>query len=179
MDWLNEPPAWQASEDGSGLTVRVGARTDFWRRTHDGGLRDSGHFYYQPVTGDFTAHVRVAGRYAALYDQAGLMVRQDALVWLKCGIEFLHGVQQASVVVTHDWSDWSVLPLANPPAITLRLVRRGATVEVYVAPEGQDFILLRQAFLSEAPTLQVGLMAAAPTGDGFPVTFTGFHITRP
>ncbi len=179
MEWLNQPPEWQSSTDGKTVRLRAGAQTDFWRKTYDGGLRDNGHFYYQQVTGDFTAEVRVTGQYAALYDQAGLMVREDALTWLKCGIEFLHGVQQASVVVTHDWSDWSVMPLANPAAIQLRVVRQGATVEVYAAPPGQELVLLRQTYLSATPSVAVGLMAAAPTGEGFPVTFEEWQIRQP
>lgn len=177
MDWLNEPPAWQASADGRTLTVTAGTHTDFWRRTHDGGLRDSGHCYYQRVTGDFEARVRVRGAYAALYDQAGLMVRQDEQVWLKCGIELLNGVQQASTVVTHDWSDWSVVPLANPPALDLRILRHGGTIEVSYSLDGQEFTLMRQAYLSTAPELMVGLMIAAPSGPGFEATFEDFTLT--
>jgi regulation of enolase protein 1 (concanavalin A-like superfamily) len=174
MEWRNEPPAWEAKADI--LDITVGGATDFWRRTHDGGLRDSGHFYYQAVTGDFVARVKVCGAYASLYDQAGLMVRLDEQVWLKCGIEYLNGVQQASVVVTHDWSDWSVVPLANPPAISLRVVRRNCTVEVYYGLGEQADTLIRQAYLAQAPVLQVGIMAAAPTGPGFAVSFEGLAI---
>jgi len=47
MEWLNEPPAWQ--QNGDVLTVTAGPRTDFWRKTHDGGVRDSGHFYHRTI----------------------------------------------------------------------------------------------------------------------------------
>lgn len=174
MQWLHEPPAWKA--DGDAIRVTVGSGTDFWRKTHDGGRRDNCHFYWQTVTGDFTLDAKVTGAYASLYDQAGLMMRLDEGVWLKCGIEYLNGVQQASVVVTHDWSDWSVAPLLNPPAIWLRATRRGGTVEVAYSLDGQDYTLIRQAYLTEAPALQVGLMAAAPTGPGFEVTFEAFKV---
>jgi regulation of enolase protein 1 (concanavalin A-like superfamily) len=175
MYWLNEPPAWR--EDGSTLTVKSGPQTDFWRKTHDGGVRHSGHFYGREVTGDFTAEVKVSGAYRDLYDQAGLMVRLDDTVWLKCGIEFLHGVQQASVVVTHDWSDWSVTPLANPPAIWLRVVRHAAAVEVYYSLDGQQYALIRQAYLTEVPAVTVGMMLCAPVGPGLEVVFEGFRVS--
>ena len=87
MEWFNQPPAWD--DGGATITVHTAARTDFWRTTHYGFIRDSGHFYYRPVAGDFTAEVEVRGRYQDLYDQAGLMVRQDAHTWMKCGIEFV------------------------------------------------------------------------------------------
>jgi regulation of enolase protein 1 (concanavalin A-like superfamily) len=42
MPWLNEPAVW--SGDASDLTVAVEPDTDFWRTTHYGFVRDSGHF---------------------------------------------------------------------------------------------------------------------------------------
>jgi uncharacterized protein len=175
MDWLNEPPAWRA--DGDALTVRAGARTDFWRKTHYGFIRDKGHLYYQTVRGDFTAEARVHGDYAALYDQAGLMVRADETTWLKCGIEFVEGVHNLSVVVTRDVSDWSVTPLAGAPEwLWLRVERRGATVEVHYSLDGAAYSMARLAYLSEAPALQAGPMCAAPEGDGFEARFEGFRV---
>jgi uncharacterized protein len=176
MQWLNEPPAWRADPANRSIHVHAGAHTDFWRKTEDGGVRHSGHFYFQPVTGNFVARVRVVGAYGALYDQAGLMVRRDESTWIKCGIELLHGVQQASTVVTRDWSDWSVTPLPNPPALRLQIVRHGGTFEVSYALDGQDFTLMRQTYLSDAGTLSVGPMVAAPTGDGFDAVFEDFTI---
>ena len=176
MKWLNEPPVWRI--DGGAVTVTAAAKTDFWRKTHDGGLRHSGHFYYQEVTGDFTAQVKVAGQYADLYDQAGLMVRLDEATWLKCGIEFVNGVQYASSVVTRDWSDWAIRPLDNPAAIWLRVVRHGGTLEVFVSTDGSRFDMIRQAYLSDEPTLAVGLMIAAPTGTGFTARFDDVRIDQ-
>jgi uncharacterized protein len=174
MEWLNEPAAWR--QDGDVLTVTAGPQTDFWRKTFDGGLRDSGHFYHRTVSGDFTAEVKVSGAYADLYDHAGLMVRLNEQTWLKCGVEYLDGVQQASAVVTRDCSDWSVLPLANPPAIWLRVSRHEATLEVRYSLDGTNFTLIRQGYLTEAPALMVGPMLAAPTGQGFQAIFEGFTI---
>ena len=175
MDWLNPPPAWE-ERDGA-LTVTTAPRTDFWRRTHYGFVRDNGHVYAREVTGDFVAEVKVTGAYRDLYDQAGLMVRVDETTWLKCGIELVDGVQQASVVVTRDWSDWSVVPLAsNPPSIWLRVTRRGEDVEIHVSLDGARFDLIRVAHLSPAQTVQVGPMCASPEGNGFEVGFDGFAV---
>lgn len=175
MEWLNEPPGWHRT--GDLIQVTAGARTDFWRKTHDGGIRDNGHFYFRSVDDDFRAEVKVSGRYAGQYDQAGLMVRLDEACWLKCGVELLNGVQQAGVVVTRDWSDWSVMPLANPPAIWLRITRSGTTLEVFYSLDGQAYTMMRQAYLTEAVRLDVGIMIAAPTGAGFSATFEGFRVT--
>jgi regulation of enolase protein 1 (concanavalin A-like superfamily) len=174
VEWLNEPPVWTV--DGDTLTMTSAPRTDFWRVTHYGFVRDSGHFFFRPITGDFVAEVKVSGAYADLYDQAGLMVRVDETVWLKCGVEFVDGVQQASAVVTREFSDWSVAPLPdNPPALWLRLTRRGPAIEVHASLDGTRYDLLRMAYLSPAETLLVGPMVASPEGDGFSVRFEGFR----
>jgi uncharacterized protein len=176
MQWHNEPPQWTA--EGNTIVVTAGPKTDFWRKTHDGGRRDSGHFFYEQVTGDFTAEVKVSGDYADLYDHAGLMVRVDEMVWLKCGVEYVDGVQYASSVITHDWSDWAIKPLDRPPAIWLRVVRHGGTIEVYVSTDGSAYSLIRQGFLTENATVSVGPMIAAPTGTGFTARFTDFVVNH-
>ena len=40
--WLNEPKTW--SSNGETLEFLTDARTDFWRNTHYGFVRDNGHF---------------------------------------------------------------------------------------------------------------------------------------
>ena len=105
------------------------------------------------------------------------MVRVDEETWIKCGIELVDGVQHASAVVTRDYSDWSVVPLPqNPPQIWLRVVRQGSAIEVFYALDGAHYTMIRTAYLSEAERAQVGLMCAAPEGDGFTVTFEDFTI---
>jgi regulation of enolase protein 1 (concanavalin A-like superfamily) len=47
---------------------------------------------------------------------------------------------------------------------------------VSYALDGESYIMLRQAYLTPADTVQVGVMCCAPTGDGFPVTFEGLRI---
>lgn len=170
MQWYNEPPAWLTT-DGL-IQVTTGAKTDFWRQTHYGFIRDDGHFYYKKLTGYFIIQVRIIGDYEALYDQAGLMVRLDEKTWLKCGIEFVDEIQQASVVVTRDYSDWSVVPLPHNPISTwLKLKRHNEAIEVYYSLDGKNYTMLRMAYLTFASTLQVGLMCASPQGNGFTVKF--------
>jgi len=175
MQWLNEPANWQARDNT--ITVTADAKTDFWRITHDGGIRDTGHFYFQPVSGDFVAEVTFSADYAALYDHAGLMVRVDEATWMKCGIEMFEGAQHASVVVTREFSDWSVVRLPEPPsALWLRVTREDRTVSVYYSLDGAAYLMLRQAYLMRAETVNVGVMCCAPTGDGFTARFEGFAV---
>src|SRR5260370_10013997 len=103
MQWCNEPGS--AKQSGEQLVVCTKPKTDFWRKTFYDYVTDNGHFFFLSVTGDFTFEGRVAGKYAALYDQAGLMVRVDASICLKCGLELVDVIGHASVFVTRAFSD--------------------------------------------------------------------------
>lgn len=175
MRWLNEPGRWNIEADG--LTVTADPKTDFWRVTRHNFINDNGHSYGPDVTGDFTAEVRFSANYHTLYDQAGLMLRENERVWMKCGIEYVDGVQYASAVITRDFSDWSVVKLdPAPAAVWLRVQRIGTAVEVYVSTDGSAYSMIRQGYLTDSPALHVGMMVAAPTGDGFEARFSGFEI---
>lgn len=175
MNWYNEPRKWQLEDEK--LIVTTDPDTDFWRVTLHDFIKDDAPFYYREVSGDFTATVKVSGAYTALYDQAGLMVRESELVWMKCGVEYLHGVQQASAVITREFSDWSIVPLSNNPAsIWIQVKRTGTAIEVYYSLNGTDFDLIRQAYFSASTALQVGMMCASPKGEGFEVVFEDFTV---
>lgn len=177
MEWLNEPPQWH--HHNGLISMTCAGETDFWRVTRHDFIQHDGHFYWQEVSGDFVMTAKVTGAYHALYDQAGLMIRENDLVWMKCGIEFLHGVQQASAVITRDFSDWSIVPLPdNPTSIWMQVQRIGSTVEVSYSHDGDHYTLIRQAYLTESVTLQAGVMAAAPKGKGFNVTFEALRIDQ-
>ena len=175
MLWHNEPGNW--TRHGDIVNVVTDTKTDFWRKTHYGFVRDNGHFYFQEVRGDFVADVKVTGAYAALYDQAGLMVRADETTWMKCGIEFVNGVQYASVVVTREYSDWSVIPLNPAPgSFWLRVSRQAGDVDVQYSLDGEHYTMLRIAHLTTVQELQVGIMCASPEGPGFSVTFESLRV---
>ncbi len=175
MHWLNEPPTWK--DDGNQIEAITASKSDFWRKTHYGFTRDSGHFYYQEVSGNFTAEIRVIGRYEALYDQAGLMLRVDEENWIKTGIEYFDGQQHASAVVTREFSDWSVVKLEGyPPCLWLRVTRKNEAVEIFYSLDGENYSLLRLAYLVPSAVTLVGPMCAAPDGPGLSVIFAEFKV---
>jgi uncharacterized protein len=173
--WVNEPAEWSA---GAGsLSLRTDAGTDFWRTTHYGFVRDTGHFRGRRVAGDFVAEAKVRAAYTDQYDQAGLMVRLDAERWVKTGIELVDGKHQMSAVVTHGVSDWSVTTLAEPPdVLALRVTRDGDALTIDYAVDGRRWHLHRMAFFPPALPVLVGPMAASPDGQGFAVEFTGLTV---
>lgn len=176
--WLNEPPVWSLADEA--LRLETGDKTDFWRDTLYGFRRDSGHALLVPVEGDFTAHLTFAGDYETLYDQAGLMLRQDESVWLKAGVEHSDGVANMSVVATRGASDWSTTArpdLSGPQR--LRLTRRADAVVVQFRNEANRWQLLRVASLPATGPVHIGPMACSPQRAGFRARFTEFHLAPP
>lgn len=173
--WLNEPETWQADQGVVEMTAMP--KTDFWRKTYFGYITESGHVYGRDVVGDFIATVRVAGVYADQYDQAGLMVWADDETWMKCGLEYVDGALTVSSVFTRDFSDWAGMPAdgAEGP-VWLRLVRKGASLTYGYSVDGETYRDVRQGYLGEADSVLVGVMAAAPEGDGFAVRFENLTI---
>jgi uncharacterized protein len=177
MQWLNEPPVWEANKEK--LRVVTGANTDFWRVTDYGFIRDNGHFYYEQRTGDFTLQARIDGKYQALYDQAGLMIRLDPFNWIKTGVEYTDGSPHLSAVVTREFSDWSLLPMQSASPVWLRLTRLNSAIRIQYSTNGISFSLLRLAYFPPSNDVLVGLMSCSPERAGFSVEFSEFAITEP
>ncbi|WP_407571652.1 DUF1349 domain-containing protein [Deinococcus altitudinis] len=175
LDWLNEP---NHHLENSSLVVTTTPDTDFWRETHYGFVRDSGHFLGMPVSQEFTAQVRIEGQYKTLYDQAGLMLRASETEWVKTGVEYV-GHQQFSAVVTHGFSDWSIRPAHTSSAIELKMTRRGNALSVQTRVVDGDWQLLRLAHWPEHVNASIGIFACSPGAQGFKVRFREFEIGPP
>jgi regulation of enolase protein 1 (concanavalin A-like superfamily) len=177
MTWLN-PPASEHYSDGV-LTVRSRGKTDFWRKTFYGYINDNGHFMNLSMMGEFQMQARINGNYSALYDQAGLMVRLDEKRWMKCGSEFVEGKRWASVVFTHDFSDWSTMEdLSQTGAVWWRVIRKKDSIEAHVSRDGDKFTAVRQGYFPADVKVQVGIMCAAPEGAGFEAVFDQLTIEK-
>lgn len=177
MRWMNDPASWK--RDGDRILVRCKPKTDFWRKTFYGYITDNGHFLHLPAKGDFTFEARVNGQYAALYDQAGLMVRSDAENWIKCGTEFFDSARHASVVFTREFSDWSTMKdLSDSASVWWRAVRKKDSIETMCSLDGKNFISVRQGYFVPQAEVQVGIMCAAPEGPGFEAAFDQLNLTE-
>lgn len=176
MKWLNEPASAIVSDNK--MVVKARPKTDFWRKTFYGYVTDNGHFFHLPVSGDFVFAARVDGQYAALYDQAGLMVRIDAQNWVKCGTEFFDNARHASVVFTREFSDWSTMnDLVTSGPVWWRVVRKTDSLETLCSSDGKTFTSVRMGYLVPAATADVGIMCAAPEGGGFQCIFDSLRLT--
>jgi regulation of enolase protein 1 (concanavalin A-like superfamily) len=157
--------------------VRSRAKTDFWQKTFDGYVADNGHFYHLSVPGDFTFTACINGKYATLYDQAGLMVRLDSENWMRCGTEFIDGKRLASVVFTRNYSDGSTMPdLSETEPVWWRIVRKKDSIETLCSLNGVQFTSARMGYFPPSRPVEVGIMCAAPSGQGFEATFKDLKL---
>ncbi|MFB4371138.1 MULTISPECIES: DUF1349 domain-containing protein [unclassified Pseudomonas] len=174
--WLNAPATSEVSEHS--LTITTDQNTDFWRETHYGFIRDTGHFLGVATGDGFTATVRIQGQFRSLYDQAGLMVRIDEKRWVKTGVEFTDGQAFLSTVVTNGKSDWSVSqPFKELEDFYIRVTLSNGAMRIQASRDGRFWPLLRLAPFPAASTYQVGPTACTPERSGLVVRFSEFEIT--
>jgi len=177
LKWLNAPE--KHTGNAKKLTFTVAPGTDFWQVTHYGFKRDNGPFAYVEMEGDFEASVKVTGSYKELFHQAGLMLRIDEKNWIKTGIEYVDGKQNVSAVVTREVSDWSVIPRDDSPkSVWLKLLRKGDYAEIKFSFDGVNFEMLRLAYFPPKVKVMIGMVAAAPGKESFPVTFEDFTVKK-
>ncbi|QPF86053.1 DUF1349 domain-containing protein [Bradyrhizobium genosp. L] len=176
--WLNEPERWSAN--GDSLELVTDEATDFWRETHYGFIRDSGHFLGFPAGEAFTAELRVQGDFRELYDQAGIMVRADAQHWVKAGIEFSDGNPMLGSVLTDGRSDWATARYSHDAAdFRIRATVANGVLRLQVSADGRHWPLMRLAPFPKANSYLVGPMACTPERAGLKVVFSEFYLTPP
>jgi len=178
MNWLNEPETWR--HEGDRLWVCTDRNSDFWRETHYGFTRDSGHFLYRQSEGDFSAQVRVQGQFSKLYDQAGLMVRLDPQHWVKTGLEISDGAPMLSSVLTANQSDWATgLFPGEPTDFWMRVSVVLGVLRIQVSVDGEHWPLVRLAAFPVAASYQVGPFCCTPERGGLNVEFSEFQLGAP
>ncbi|OII14484.1 DUF1349 domain-containing protein [Curtobacterium sp. MCBA15_008] len=177
--WTHEPEA--VTLDGDVLRVTAVEGSDAWRTTSYGFVHDSEHALLQPIAGRSSVEVSFVLDYTEQFDQAGVFLRVDDHTWIKAGVEFSDGVPQLGAVVTREFSDWSVAPVAEwaGRVVTVRASRDGDAVTVRAWAEGEEPRLVRVAYLDPDAVVSAGLLCAAPTRAGLTVTFTGYRVGEP
>jgi uncharacterized protein len=174
--WLNEPAEWSLA-DGA-LRVVTDASTDFWRETHYGFTRHSGHLFGKPVSGGATATLRIRASYESQYDQAGMMIRIDEANWVKAGIERSDGAAQLSSVATFGRSDWAAgLFHGDAADFWMRATVDRGVLRLQASTDGLRWPLLRLCPFPEGARYAVGPMCCTPERGGLAVLFSDFSVT--
>jgi uncharacterized protein len=176
--WLNEPVRWDLGPDG--LAVVTDQATDFWRRTHYGFTRHSGHVFGQEAIGAFTATLRIRARYESLYDQAGLMVLVDEENWVKAGIEWSDGEALLGSVLTLGCSDWAVGTFQGDPSdFWIKVTVDEGVLRIQASVDGRRWPMVRLCPFPLVPRYVVGPMCCTPERAGLEVLFSEFAVTPP
>jgi uncharacterized protein len=176
--WLNEPAQW--SLDKETLRVTTDLKTDFWRETHYGFVRHTGHLFGYRTSGDFTASVRVRGAFRELYDQAGIMVLLDEQRWVKAGIEYSDARSSVSSVLTTAKSDWALSAFSGDPGdFWVRATLADGVLKLQVSADGKVWPSIRLCPFPIAPAYIVGPMCCTPERAGLEVEFSNFKIEPP
>ena len=176
--WLNEPAEWTSGTDHVAVVTDRG--TDFWRETHYGFTRDSGHFFGRETEGAFTATLRVRARYESLYDQAGIMVRLDAETWIKAGIELSDGEALVGSVLTLGRSDWATGPVRGDASdVWIRVTVDQGVLRLQASGDGLHWPLVRLCPFPVTRRYLVGPMCCTPERAGLKVVFSDFTVTPP
>jgi regulation of enolase protein 1 (concanavalin A-like superfamily) len=176
--WLNEPKSWQVT--AGSLRMTTDRKTDFWRETHYGFVRDSGHLFGAEVTGEFTAQLRVRAGYSEQYDQAGIMVRVDQERWVKAGIELCDGRLCLGSVLTVARSDWATGPFDGDAGdFRIRATLSKGVLRLQASADGRVWPILRLCPFPIANTYIIGAMACTPERSGLEVEFSDFAINPP
>jgi uncharacterized protein len=176
--WINEPARWSLGP--AGLLVTTDHATDFWRETHYGFIRHSGHLFGYRVTGGFTATVRVQAQYQCLYDQAGLMVLADEQSWVKAGIEWSDGEAMLSSVLTITRSDWATGSFqGNAADFWIRITVDRGVLRIQASADGQRWPLVRLSPFPLRDQYVVGPMCCSPERAGLDVLFSELSVITP
>jgi hypothetical protein len=178
LSWKDAPERWEALP-GGGLRVYAPARSDYFQNPSGDTPRDFGPFLWLPVAGDFVAQVHVRPTFAATYDSGVLMVRHDARLWAKLCFEATDfGTHAAVSVVTNGVSDDANGVDLPTPDLWLQIVRAGDLFAMHYAADGVAWRMVRYFRLPVPPTVQVGLVAQSPVGEGTTVDFLHFTVEQ-
>lgn len=176
--WINVPTKWVLKEDA--LYVTTNSNTDFWRETHYGFTRHSGHVFGCHVDGDFTLQLCIEGEFEKLYDQAGLMIEQNKQHWCKAGVEFADNQLLLSSVLTDRKSDWATgVFQGNPNKFWMRATLSNGVLRLQYSHDGLTWPLIRLCPFPRGEKRFVGAMCCSPERGGLKVRFSEFRLGKP
>lgn len=175
--WLNKP---DFNIENGKLFINTSENTDFWQRTHYGFSRDNGHAMLHSISTDFVMTVKTDFSYNNKFDQSGILVRIDALNWIKVSAESEDSERNrlGSVVTNLGYSDWATTDIdANIGEMWYRIACKENDFIIENSLDGIIWSQLRIAHLhSRQRPLNVGIYACSPNESGFQAGFSDFSI---
>ena len=167
------------SETKDTIEILAPAECDFFIDPDSGRVIGDAPFYYEKVTGDFTASVLVRPSFKKKYDAGGLFVYDSASKWIKLEFEMtdLGHPSAVSVVTNGSSDDANGERLDDVEEIRLQVARRGDLWALHYSLDGRKWKMLRYFRLKMKAALRVGLEAQSPVGRGCAVSFRGYSLS--
>lgn len=177
--WTTPPARWNLHNGV--LDVEAQAGSDAWRSTSYGFIHDNAHALVIPLPDQAAIEVDFLADYSEQFDQAGLMLRENAENWIKAGVEVSDGALQLGAVVTRGASDWSVAPVSAwaGRVVTIRASRLGDAVTLRAKAPGQPWRLVRLAPIDPSAVVEAGPYCCSPTREGLEVRFKEIRFGAP
>ena len=177
--WLNPPRKFLL--DNGVLTVFTDPLTDFWQRTYYGFQHDNAHAWiFAAAEKEFSFTVRIAWQPVWLFDQAGVLLYQDADNWCKASVEYDNAVYSrlGSVVTNLGYSDWSTTDIPSTQLnMVYRLSRRGQDFLLENSEDGQVYRQMRVFHMHQPIRLaNIGVYACSPLNASMRAVFSDFSL---
>ena len=166
------------SETNDEIEIVAPAESDFFIDPDTGKAKADAPFYYEKMTGDFTARTIVRPAFKKKYDAGGLFVYDSPTKWIKLEFEMtdLGHPSVVSVVTAASSDDANGEGLVNVEEIRLQLARRGDLWALHYSLDGRKWKMVRYFRLKMKAAIRVGLEAQSPVGRGCTVAFRGYTM---
>ncbi len=127
-----------AVENDGKLIVEASKGSDYWEKTLYDFVHSNGHALLADWKDEYAMEVSFKlDSFTELYDQAGIMLLKGSDQWIKAGIEMNDGIPHLAVVVTDQFSDWSLAPVQEwvGEEVTIRTSRKKDAVIIRARTE--------------------------------------------
>ena len=173
LEWRRDPVQW-AAEDGGGLSISAGEKTDLFTDPKDGAKTDAAPAaLFTPPDALFTLSARVRVEFKSTYDAGVLHVRTTEDAWAKLCFEYSpQGEPMVVSVVNHGVSDDCNSVLVRGDTVYLRVAQSKTATAFHYSRDGARWSFVRYFSLGPLKGLRVGFSSQSPTGKGCRAVFT-------
>jgi regulation of enolase protein 1 (concanavalin A-like superfamily) len=167
LEWRLEPVEW-AVEEGGGLSIRSGEKTDLFFDPRGGVKSDAAPAaLFTPPDRSFTLSALVSAGFASTYDAGVLHVRAADDRWAKLCFEYSpQGERMVVSVVTRGLSDDCNSVVIPGASVYLRVAHGEAATAFHYSLDGARWSFVRYFSLGSSDGLRVGFSSQSPTGKG-------------
>jgi regulation of enolase protein 1 (concanavalin A-like superfamily) len=173
LAWRLDPVEW-AVEEGGGLSVQAGEKTDLFVDPESGARSDAAPAaLFLPPDRSFTLSARVSVAFASTFDAGVLHVRAAEDRWAKLCYEYSpQGEPMVVSVVTHGLSDDCNSAVVGRKSVYLRIAQGEAATAFHYSLDGESWSFVRFFSLGSREGLRVGFSSQSPTGTGCRAEFS-------